>query len=67
MITAHRIRDYQQLIEACQLTEHSLVAVLAEKQAIWKRKRSEEGSGSSRGKSGDKKGKQTATYSNRTD
>ena len=33
IVTAHRIRDYQQLIEACQLTEHSLAAVLAEKQA----------------------------------
>jgi uncharacterized Fe-S cluster protein YjdI len=34
MITAHRIRDYHQLIEACQLTEHSFVALLADKQAL---------------------------------
>jgi hypothetical protein len=38
--------------------------VLAEKKVVWKRKRSKEGSESSRIKGVDKKGKQKATYSN---
>ena len=46
MIT-HQIREYQTLIQACQLAEQSLATVSASRQLLWKRNREE---GSSKGK-----------------
>ena len=47
MVITQQIREYQTLIQACQLAEQSLAAVSASRQLLWKRKREE---GNSKGK-----------------
>ena len=46
LVITQQIREYQTLIQACQLAEQSLAAVSASRQLLWKRKREE---GSSKG------------------
>jgi hypothetical protein len=41
LVITQRIREYQTLIQACQLAEQSLAAVAVSKQVSWKRKRDE--------------------------
>jgi hypothetical protein len=47
LVITHQIREYQTLIQACQLVEQSLAVVTASRQLTWKRKRDE---GSSKGR-----------------
>jgi hypothetical protein len=46
LVITQRIREYQTLIQACQLPEQSFAAMAVNRQLLWKRKREE---GSSKG------------------
>ena len=66
LVTGHRIVNFQQLLDVCQLTENSIASELAEKQANWKRKREGEGSKGNKDKGGDSKGKKVARQNEKT-
>ena len=59
LVITQRIREYQTLIQTCQLAQQSLAAVTASKQLLWKRKREERSSKGGKGKEVEKKGKGT--------
>jgi hypothetical protein len=59
LVITQRIREYQTLIQACQLAEHSLATVVASRQLLWKHKREEGISKGGKGKEVDYKGKVT--------